>query len=132
MFGTKVKIKFHDCDPAGIMFYANIYKLAHDLYQELLAEVPGRDFFNDDLIALPIVKSSAEYFYPMKSGDEYSAELMVSQLRDNSFELTFLFYDNHRKVHAEVKTVHVAVDKNDFLKTALPFELVDLLKANRL
>ncbi|MBU1099155.1 MAG: acyl-CoA thioesterase [Bacteroidetes bacterium] len=131
MFTSDVKIKFHDCDPAGILFYANIFKLSHDIYQELLESIKDRNFFDDESIALPIIKATAEYFSPMKSGDVLSTNIIVSQLNDSSFELTNLFYDRIKKLHAEVKTVHVAVDKSDFKKTALPMELVELLRANR-
>lgn len=131
MFTSDVKIKFHDCDPAGILFYGNIFKLAHDIYQELLESLGQRNFFNDELIALPITKASAEYFYPMKSGDVFTTNIMVSGLNDCSYELTNLFYNRNKKLHAEVKTVHVAVDKKDFKKTALPMELRELLQANR-
>ncbi len=130
MFTTKVKIQFHDCDPAGILFYANIYKFSHNVYQELLEGLSSKNYFHDDEIALPITKSSAEYFLPMKSGDDYLVKLYISQLRESSFEITYLFYDTESKVHAEVKTVHVSVNKKSFKKVNLPADLNEFLKAN--
>ena len=129
MFTSEVKIQFHDCDPAGILFYANIFKHAHDVYQEFLSQLE-RNYFADPVYVLPITKSSAEYFSPMKSGESYKCKIMVSKLQESSFELTFLFYDAESNVHAEVKTVHVAVNKSNFIKTSIPEDLKLLLNSS--
>ena len=36
MYQTKIKITFADLDPAGILFYANIFKHAHSAYEEMI------------------------------------------------------------------------------------------------
>ena len=130
MFTSRTKIQFHDCDPAGILFYANLFRHAHDIYQELL-EKNRKNYFHDDEVVLPIIKATAEYFFPMKSGEEYKVDIIVSQLRDSSFELTYLFYDQQRKVYAEVKTVHVSVGKKSFQKIEIPEDLRMLLSSFR-
>lgn len=130
MFTKKVKIQFHDCDPAGILFYANVYRIAHDAYQQLLDDGLSTDYFNNNGMVFPIVKSTAEYFKPMKSSEVYNIKMMTSQLKDSSFELTYLFYDVDGNVHAEVKTVHVAVSKQSFQKIKLPADLYELLQDN--
>jgi 1,4-dihydroxy-2-naphthoyl-CoA hydrolase len=130
MVTTKVKIQFHDCDPAGILFFANIYKLAHNAYQEFLEQGLTWNYFEDGNVALPIIKSTAEYHKPMKSGEVFTVKLLVSNLKDSSFELTYLFYDNASDLYAEVKTVHVSVNKITFEKIKLSADLSQLLTAN--
>lgn len=128
MFTSRVKIQFHHCDPAGILFYANIYTLAHDIYQEFLAEISQRNYFFDKEMVLPITKSSAEYYKPMRSGDSYQVDITVSQLKNSSFELKYIFCDHEKTIFAEVKTVHVVVNKNQFQKTDMPADLQTQLK----
>ncbi len=36
MFTYKTKISLHDTDAAGIIFFANQFKIVHDAYEDLL------------------------------------------------------------------------------------------------
>lgn len=126
----KDKINFYDCDPAGILFFANIYKIAHKAYESFLLDIsPERDFFSDGNILLPIIHSEADYIKPLTPGNKIEIEVSVSILRQSSFELTYnVLLDDD--LCAKVKTVHVAVDKKSFSKTNLPGNLKDSLFAH--
>lgn len=130
MFLTKERLNFYDCDPAGIIFYASLLKIAHTAYEKFLAEIsPGRNFFFDEEIVLPIIHCEADYYKPLKAFDVIDVSVIVKEVRDNSFELNYKFeIDN--KMYAEAKTVHVCVDKKKFEKTNLPEQLKLKLNEN--
>lgn len=125
MFQTKERLSFYDCDPAGIIFYASLLKIAHTAYEKLLAEVsPDRDFFFDKELVLPIIHCEADYLKPLKAFDEIDVNIAIKELRENSFELNYDFNVNGN-MYAKAKTVHVCVNKLTFEKTSLPVELRD-------
>lgn len=127
MFTTKVKIYFYDADPAGIIFYASIFKYVHAAYEDFLRSLSTeRNFFFDQDYILPIMHAEADFIKPIKVGDELVVELVISMLKKSSFEVTYRFYRN-KEFTALAKTVHVCVFKEKFEKIELPNELYDKL-----
>lgn len=128
IFEYALRIDFSDCDPAGIIFFANLQRKAHTAYELFMKDIsPERDFFADREFVLPIINAESKFYLPLKAGDEISVLLSVSILKDSSFELHYKFKKGG-KLTAEVKTVHVCVDKKSFVKTGLPENLRDALK----
>lgn len=129
MYQTSVKVYFYDADPAGIIFYASIFKFAHYAYEDLMRNFNlERNYFFDDEIILPIIHTQADYFSPIKVGEELIISVTASQLRDSSFELSYKFTDNNNKIRASARTVHVCVRKDNFKKVKLPGALFEKLK----
>ncbi len=127
MFEVKLRVNFFDADPAGILFFGNIFRLAHQAYEIFLTQIlPDIDYFNNKVL-LPIVHSNADYKIPIKAGEVVKVKLFVSQLRKSSFELTYLFYSGEH-LKAIVQTVHVAVNKKEFKKIELPEALKNSLE----
>ena len=131
MFSTKVKIYFYDADPAGIIFYASLFKYVHAAYEDFMRNLhTERDFFFDKDYVLPIMHAEADYVKPIKVGDELRVDVVVSSLRESSFELSYKFYKNDNQFTAIAKTVHVCVLKDGFKKITLPKDFSDKLKIN--
>ncbi len=129
MFEINYRINFFDADPAGILFFANIFKIAHSAYEKFYDSLKLKhNYFNDNNIVLPIIHSQADFKMPFLPGDYVNIYVVVSKLKKSSFELTFNFFNKEKKIAAVVKTVHVAVTKKDFQKTELPFDLSVKLK----
>lgn len=132
MFNQKIKINFYDCDPAGILFYANLFKFAHKTYEALIESFELREeYFDNNYFVVPIIHTEGNYFIPMKPGDKIEVSVYVSQLRNSSFELTYNFTNSDSNTCAQVKTVHVFVDKSSFEKINIPAELLKNLEANK-
>ncbi len=129
MYQTNVKVYFYDADPAGIIFYASIFKFAHYAYEDLMRSFNlKRNYFFDDELILPIIHTQADYFSPIKVGEKLLISVTASQLRDNSFELSYKFTDENDLIRASAKTVHVCVRKDNFKKIKLPDDLFEKLK----
>ena len=131
MFTTNVKVYFYDADPAGIIFYASLFKYVHAAYEDFLRDLhTERNFFFDRDYILPIIHAEADYIKPIRVGEELSIEVVVSALKNSSFEVSYKFYKDSNQFTAIAKTVHVCVLKEKFKKIELPKDLYGKLKAN--
>ena len=131
MFTAKVKVYFYDADPAGIIFYASLFKYVHAAYEDFMRSLSTeRNFFFDRDYILPIMHAEADYVKPIRVGDELTIEVNVSLLKNSSFELSYKFYKDGGQFTALAKTVHVCVLKEKFQKIELPKNFYDKLRAN--
>ncbi len=120
MLTYKKKIHFYDCDPAGIMFYARIYEVCHSAYEELIENFDLKEnYWNNEEYVTPIIKSEAIYKNPIVNGDIIEVKLKVSNLKKSSFELSYTCINQKGKICAEVKTVHVFVNRKLWKKTEM-------------
>lgn len=119
-FITRVNI--HDTDAAGIVYFGNIFRLAHTAYEDFLTttKYSFRMMIDDGRYMLPIVHAHADYKMPMKCGDELTIYVNHGRIGKTSFVLDYEIKSASGELHAVVQTVHVAVDQETFKKTALP------------
>src|ERR1035437_1424935 len=124
MFIYKVKINFFDCDPAGILFCGRIYEVCHTAYEAMIESFSLKEnYWNNEDYVVPIISSSANYRTPVKYNDTLTVELSASVLKNSSFELTYTCKNKEGNVCAEVKTVHVFVDRKTWKKKELTDEI---------
>ncbi len=129
MLTIKRRINFYDCDPAGILFYANIFFFCHSAYEELISSFNLKiNYWENDEFVVPIIKSTAHYLKPFKYGDELTIEVCANELRESSFELNYKCSNQSGDVCAEVSTVHVLIDKKTWQKKELTPEIKDRLR----
>jgi YbgC/YbaW family acyl-CoA thioester hydrolase len=127
MFKISTNVNFFDTDPGGIIFYANLFKIMHIAYEKFLSLVEsGTDYFQHKEIILPIVHSEADFLSPIRVHQNLSIEIMVTQLKKSSFELSYKIWDEDLNLKALGKTVHVSVNKSTFNKIELPLDLKEL------
>lgn len=131
MFSIKYKINFSETDPGGILFFAEYLRIAHIAYERFFESLGlDHNYFIDEKYVLPIVHSEADYLSPVRFGDELECEVTVGELGTSSFELNYLL-KNKTKRAAQISTKHVAVLKQEFVKTELPNQLREKLKENQ-
>jgi 1,4-dihydroxy-2-naphthoyl-CoA hydrolase len=124
-------VKLHDSDAAGVVFFANVFRIAHDVYEQFLKQM-GYDFPTrlaaGDFI-IPIAHAEADYLHPLRVGDTVEIAASVTEIGESSFTMLFRITAEDGRLLARVKTVHVAVDGRTFRTTALPEEFRKRLKA---
>lgn len=126
----QTKIKLHETDAAGILFFTNQLKLVHDAYEALfehigfgLAEIiREKDYF------IPIVHSEADYKSPLAVGDLVEIQTEVANVGKTSFTLSYKLLNTMQEIVGTAQTVHVAVDKATRKKLPLPPDLQAKLK----
>lgn len=128
MFEYNSRINFYNCDPAGIIFYGEVFKFAHSAYEMFLQHLlPETNYFNHPDVILPIIKANAEYINPLRQGDEIKITVSVTRLLEKSFELTYNIYNKENNLCVIVETVHVCLSKSEFKKIPLEEKLKEKL-----
>ena len=89
------------------------------------------NYWTNEKFVVPIIKTDGAYFKPVKYGDIISINLTVTLKKENSFELTYDWFDNSGNLVAEARTVHVFVDKKRWTKIPIFDEIVKGLEAHQ-
>jgi len=120
-FHTKTRIKFRDADPAQIMYFANIFSLAHDAFEEFIVAAGYRyeEWFSKTDHLIPIRHAEADYKSPFLPGQTYEVKVAVASLGTTSFKMKYEFIQGSRH-HATVYMVHAVLDPKTREKMPLP------------
>lgn len=127
------RVRFFECDPAGIIFFGNVYHMAHIGFEEFLLHIDvNLENFSTHKFLLPIVHSEADYIKPLKFNDFVTIEIFINHIGKHSFSITYQLTNYETKdICAIVKTTHVVVDKDTFKKvpiySSLKSKLYDFL-----
>ncbi len=110
-----VLIKFGDTDPAGILFFARLFELAHEALEEFVSKSPvGWSYwFQNEHFFVPIRNANAEYFSPVRAGKIYVGRLTVERWGTTSMTISFGIYEvGTGKICAQAHTTHVFVSRS--------------------
>ena len=86
-FSTRIKVRFGDCDPAGLVYYPVIFHYCHVAMEEFFAERCGTTYARlmaAERIGFPTVNVQSEFFVPLVYGDEVVVEVSVSRVGKSS------------------------------------------------
>ncbi len=124
------RIHLHDTDAAGVLFFANQFRLAHEAYEAFLDSIgmPLKDWIAGP-VHLPIVHAQADFTAPLRAGDVVQIEVTSDALGDHSFKMLYRFRKDGQAAVGSAQTAHVAVDAKTGLKTRLPETLRAALRA---
>jgi acyl-CoA thioesterase FadM len=135
-FMRLVTVRFDEADARGILFYGRLQELAHRVFEDfVVAElVPEwEDWFLTDRFIVPIRHAEATYYRPMRPGQQYDAELVVTKLGESSFEIRTRFLPSSTQppvTCAETRVVHVFADAVRLEKIPIPSEIRARLEAH--
>jgi YbgC/YbaW family acyl-CoA thioester hydrolase len=115
-------VKLHDVDAAGVVFFANVFRIAHDVYEQFLKEMgySFRERFAAGDFIIPVAHAEADYLHPLRVGDAVEITAEVTEIGDHSFVMRFQFADGNGRVTVRANTIHVAVDGRTFQAIKLP------------
>jgi 4-hydroxybenzoyl-CoA thioesterase len=86
-FSTRITVRFGDTDPAGLVYYPNIFHYFHIALEEFFAARCGisyQQLMADERIGFPTVNAQTEFLVPFIYGDEVELEVFVSQTGNSS------------------------------------------------
>lgn len=109
-----LRIRLHDTDAAGVLFYGHLFRHAHDAYESFMDQIgfPLHELIGAGAapsLPLPISRAEARYLRPLRQGDAVRVELRVAEVRTRSFALDYRFLDDQDRPCAEARTVHCLV-----------------------
>lgn len=126
MYISYNKVRMHDTDLAGILYFGRIYRFAHDAFEDLL-ETEGITFgqMRDHHFPLfVIVHSEADYYAHITAGDPLEVHVTFEKFGTTSFHVHYNIYRKSELIGA-VKTVHVCLDTKTRKKMEIPQALRD-------
>ena len=91
-FTTRIRVRFGDCDPAGLVYYPVILHYCHVAMEEFFAaryRLTYDRLMKDERLGFPTVNVQAEFFAPLVYGDE--AEVVVVVQRVGRSSVTFQY-----------------------------------------
>lgn len=91
-----VEIEFGDCDPAGIVYYPNYFRMfdastAH-LFEAALGMKKIAWIRQFDIVGIPMVDTGAKFSKPSRFGDVVSIESTITEFRRSSFVVGHKLY----------------------------------------
>ena len=118
----QITIPFQDIDAAGIVFFAHLFRYAHEAYERFMAHIGHSlvDVLEQGDYLLPLVHAEADYKAPLRLGQSITIELKVKSLGAGAFTLYFRFLSNDDQVLATAETGHVVVDKENGKPAVIP------------
>ena len=92
MFSHEVIISLASTDAAGVLYFAEQLRLAHEVYERFLESINyPLDKVIQSEIALPIVHCEADFFYPIFCGYRIDVQLSLHSRGKHSFTLQYEF-----------------------------------------
>ena len=113
MFRAQKLIRFHHCDPAGIVFYPQYFVLMHELMEDWFSqglEIDYAEFVRERGLGLPMVKLECEFLAPNPMGDVLTLELAVKRIGNSSLTLSVRGTARGREsLRATLTVVHASI-----------------------
>ena len=128
-FRTKKTVTFREADPAGIMFFGNIFAFAHDAFEEFIraAGYQYAEWFRQRDFLIPIRHTEGDFMIPFVPGDTYDVSVTVASFGQTSFKMKYAFTQDGRNF-AIVTMVHAVLDGKTMQKTSIPFVMKSRLE----
>ena len=90
MFTVSKLIRFHHCDPAGIVFYPQFFVLLHEVQEDFLAHIgfPEHRMIGSGY-GVPIVDMQTRFMGMCRNGDTVQISLVLSRLGNSSIGMRY-------------------------------------------
>ncbi|RYX96177.1 MAG: acyl-CoA thioesterase [Comamonadaceae bacterium] len=100
-FSVRKQIRFHHCDPAGIVFYPQFFYLLHEMQEDFLAHIgfPEHRLIEQG-IGVPIVDLKTEFLGMCRNGDPITIELSLWNLGNSSLGMDYEIHGEPRAATA--------------------------------
>jgi 4-hydroxybenzoyl-CoA thioesterase len=86
-FLTRIRVRFGDTDPAGLVYYPNLFHYFHIGLEEFFAERCGiayHKLMSDERLGFPTVNAKTEFFVLLVYGDDLELSVYVSRVGTSS------------------------------------------------
>ena len=131
------KIKFGECDSAGVIHFHNLLKWAHESWEESL-EIYGinlKEIFPsikyDTKKIFPIINCEANFLYPIEFGDKLQIKILPKKINNHLFAVNTTFC-NAKNIVAKAKLIHCVLDFVNRKKVDIPESLELWIEASNI
>ena len=109
IFKVALRVRFADCDPAGVVFYPRYFEMINTVIEEWFADALDWSFtyiIMERKEGLPTVDVDCQFFSPSQMGDKLDFELSVTSLGKSSISVEIKAFNQSKPV---LKATHVLV-----------------------
>ncbi|MCE5317662.1 MAG: acyl-CoA thioesterase [Parachlamydia sp.] len=129
-YKTRNLVRMHDTDMAGILYFPRIYRFVNDGLEDLM-ESEGYGFirvFKDSKLLTVTVHCEADYYSPLKVGDELNIHIAVERIGSSSFTMVYEIYKTDQTHAGRAKTVFTVIDRETKQKAGIPDPFKSMLE----
>jgi 4-hydroxybenzoyl-CoA thioesterase len=123
VFSKPVRVRFKDCDAAGIVFFPRYFEMLNDLVEDWFREAldwPFDAMHGAAHTGVPTVDLNSRFVAPSRLGEVLTAELRLARLGGSSFTLQVRFLGADGGPRVEMEQRLVCVDTARMAPTPLP------------
>jgi 4-hydroxybenzoyl-CoA thioesterase len=110
-FITEKQVRFHHCDPAGIVFYPQFFYLLHEVQEDFLAHI---GFPEHRLIesgkGIPIVDLKTEFLGMCRHGDPLTLSLELTRIGNTSIGMHYEIHGGSGDTESSSQTIRLKAD----------------------
>ena len=112
MFEYRFNLGMSSVDAAGVLFFPELFRHAHDAYEAFMADIGIAldGMLAEGQYALPIVHAEADYKRPLGHGVDVRVAVQINKLGERSLVVDYDFQDASGASCATTQTVHVLID----------------------
>jgi len=110
MFTTEKQIRFHHCDPAGIVFYPQYFYLLSEAMEDFMAAAgkPQHEQINVLRRGWPIIRLEVDFVRMSRYGDRVAIDVLVRRIGGASLAIDYRIRgDDGERLKASTTVVHV-------------------------
>ena len=101
VFTVSRDIRFSESDPAGIVFYAEFFRMFNDLFEDWLVKCLGIDFagqFQNEQRMFPLVHVEVDFKEPRHMGQKLDLSLLLTKLGRSSISYDIIGHDGDLEI----------------------------------
>ncbi len=111
-----------DTDSAGVIYFAHLLRLCHEVYELSLASagINLQDFFCSPHQAIPITHAEIAFLQPIYPGDKLTIRLSGQKLTADTFQLQYAIFKGAEQLASCAHTKHTCICPRTRHKIPLP------------
>lgn len=129
-FETRNLVRMHDTDMAGILYFPRIYRFVNDGLEDFM-ESEGYGFIKvlqSSKFLTVMVHCEADYYSPLKVGDELQMHIAVQSIGSSSFTLVYEIYKTDHTHAGHAQTTFTVIDRESKQKVPIPDTFKSMLE----
>ncbi len=122
-FVREVPIRFGATDPAGILYYPEVFHLCHGVFEDFFTDRIGRtyaDLLNHDRVGFPTVHVESDFFAPIRYGESLRVTMRVEKIGSSSLGLLFRGELADSRAAFVARIVKTAASLDTFRSVSMP------------
>jgi acyl-CoA thioester hydrolase len=118
-FRHRLRVRYNECDPQGVVFNANYLTYFDITMSELWRELGGYQAMVDAGVDMVVAEATVRYLAPLRFDDEMEVVAMITRLGDTSMTTELVIEDGGEPA-AEGELRHVFIESGGGRTAGIP------------